>query len=355
MVRRDTCGHRVRVPSSASTPPRIALLDVARGFALCGIIFVNAPTVLARFHDQDLYWRLADIPAEAVLQVFVQQRFFPIFSLLFGIGFGMIWGSARRRTDRPRLALLRRIGMLAALGALHQIIQPGEALLPYAIAALFFLLPATFLPARLRWVPIVAGAALTVAGALSGGMALIPGLFLLGFGLAGYRVPERLTGARAGVVAAALALIIAGISAPAVIMLISDPTQIALWPFASVLGLVMATGYLAALVALLATPLSGALRAIFAPLGRMALTNYIGASLVLMLVALTLTEPLGIDDSQAGRVRLIIVCAGILLAQLIISTLWLRAFGQGPLERAWRRFTWWEARPRTAGRQPSSS
>ncbi|MBR7503759.1 hypothetical protein KCW65_27125, partial [Mycobacterium tuberculosis] len=72
---------------------------------------------------------------------------------------------------------------LGVLGALHMLLQPGEALLPYAIAALVVLLPSTWIPSRLL-APVTAsvGALLLLAGvATGGGMAIIPGLFLVGF------------------------------------------------------------------------------------------------------------------------------------------------------------------------------
>ncbi|NJI21400.1 hypothetical protein HBJ00_22630, partial [Aeromonas veronii] len=94
------------------------------------------------------------------------------FSFLFGIGFGIMWLSASRRSPRPRLALLRRflfLGVLGVLGALHMLLQPGEALLPYAIAALVVLLPSTWIPARLL-APVTAslGGLLLLAGIATG-------------------------------------------------------------------------------------------------------------------------------------------------------------------------------------------
>ncbi len=118
------------------------------------------------------------------MDTYVQGRFFPIFSLLFGIGFGMLWLIAPGRTARPRVALLRRLLFFGLLGALHQLLQPGEALLPYALVGLVLLLPATFLPQKpwARWLLIVVGAALLFVGTWEGGgIYQIPGLFLLGF------------------------------------------------------------------------------------------------------------------------------------------------------------------------------
>jgi len=135
---------------------RIQALDVLRGFALCGIVFINIYQTLG----------MRDLPA--ALGLFVQHRFFVIFSLLFGIGFAIFLERASARSDRPRL------------------------LLPYAICGLVFLLPFSYAPARVN---LVAGLALLALGTVFvGGVAQVPGLFLIGWALAAYRVPEELPG-----------------------------------------------------------------------------------------------------------------------------------------------------------------
>ena len=159
---------------------RIDSLDVVRGIAVCGIAFVNIAPIV-RFDS----W--AENAVSHFLNLFVQQRFFPIFSLLFGVGFGMMWSRARERSQRPRLVLLRRILFLLALGIPHAMVNSGEALLPYATVALVILLPATWIPQR--WlVPVTAGlGALSLVGLLAiggGSIMIVPSLLLLGFAYA---------------------------------------------------------------------------------------------------------------------------------------------------------------------------
>lgn len=84
--------------------------------------------------------------------------------------------SAQKKALHPRRVMLRRILMLAVMGAIHQVFHPGEALLLYAIVALFLLLPVSFLPRRLlaTWgIPL--GLMLLIVGGLYGGIAEIPG------------------------------------------------------------------------------------------------------------------------------------------------------------------------------------
>jgi uncharacterized membrane protein YeiB len=66
---------------------RIQALDVLRGFALSGIVFINIyQTPGMRDHP-------------AALGLFVQHRFYVIFSLLFGIGFRIFLERASARSD----------------------------------------------------------------------------------------------------------------------------------------------------------------------------------------------------------------------------------------------------------------
>ncbi|WP_420096266.1 DUF418 domain-containing protein [Brevibacterium sediminis] len=319
-------------PADIRSRPRIAALDVIRGFALCGILLVNLPPIFGLGVEGgglDFYRFYED---------FVQNRFFPIFSFLFGIGFGLMWLSARDRSHRPRLALLRRFAFLSILGGLHQLLQPGEALLPYALAGIVFLLPATWIADRWRnVVTAILGVVLLIAGvATGGGMAVIPGLFLLGFAIGGSDFLRSVLN-RPGRVAIAggLALLvtIVGFS-------VTDYTtrQINQWINAG-LGLSMALTYIVAILLLLRTPAEAVLKSVFAPLGRMALSNYVGATVILVAVRLAAPDLARFDD-HGGYVAGLVICAAIIIAQVVVSTLWLRRFGQGPLEKLWRLVTW---------------
>ena len=128
----DTGGSRLSPlsPTASHSPGgrRIGSLDAMRGFALCGIAFVNVPAL----------WRLPyeagrDNSVQEFLNLFVQQRFFPIFSLLFGIGFGLMWTAARTRAARPRVVMLRRFAVLAVLGRMSLTNYIGATLLFWAV------------------------------------------------------------------------------------------------------------------------------------------------------------------------------------------------------------------------------
>ncbi|UVY84144.1 DUF418 domain-containing protein [Brachybacterium sp. NBEC-018] len=336
------------------TPPRerMLVLDVVRGFALCGILVANVGPLLGVV----VPWVDGAPPTTSVLeQLLVQQRFFPIFSLLFGVGFGMLWASASRRAVRPRVVLLRRLVALVLLGALHQLLQAGEALLPYAIVGTLFLLPLTFLPERARTVVAgIGGAALTVVGASYGGLMLVPGMFLLGFAAAAIDLPRRFErSARPGLVLAAVAAVVA---VPAVLLQLRSPAAAGFDTVSAVAGLASGMALVGVIAALLHTPLRPLLAAVLAPLGRMALTNYVSATLVVVGAGLAFSVPpqlvrgeaaLVLDD--AGMAAIWGGCALLLVLQVLVARAWLARTAQGPLERLWRFATWHGEPRRVAG------
>lgn len=327
-------------PGGASTAvaadrprPRIPALDILRGFALCGILFVNIGPV---GHFQPMVPLTLD-DASGWLQLGVQQRFFPIFSLLFGMGFSLFLASAARRTSRPRLVLLRRLLVLLPVGVLHQLFHPGEALTFYAVFGLIVLLPSSWLP---RWMVAVGGSLLFGATVFlfGGGWVLIPSLFLIGSALVRYGVADRMgTSARGPAVLFAL---FAAVAVPALVLHTRDLAGSNFSTSSAVAGLALAGTYVTAILVLLRTPLRGALDALFAPLGRMALTNYIAATPVMILAGHVLDWPNGTSWTPV-----LLVAAAILAVQWVLSTLWLRHFRQGPLEWLWRWATWLERPP----------
>lgn len=105
------------------------------------------------------------------------------------------------------------------------------------------------------------------------------------------------------------------------------------------LGLCMALTCIVAILLLLHTPAEAVLKSVFAPLGRMALNNYVGATVILVAVRLAVPDLARFDD-HGGYVAGLGICAAIISVQVVVSTLWPRRFGQGPLEKLWRLVTW---------------
>lgn len=259
----------------------------------------------------------------------------------------MLWRAAERRTGNPRMVLLRRFLFLLVLGGLHQLLQPGEALLPYALGGLLILLPTTFIPERMKaWVSLVFGVVATLVGGYSGGLLLIPGLFLVGFGLALLDAPQRFEQCRKP----ALYLLFGGLAVaiPGILLQLQHLDTAGFSPVSAYAGLEQAAVYIGlAGLAMQSSSLRRGLIWFFAPLGRTALTCYVSASAVGVLVALPFFAPLA-EFSKREMVKFTDgemfgvwgACVLFLVLQSLVARWWLARFGQGPLEKLWRRVTW---------------
>ncbi|MCY4373334.1 MAG: DUF418 domain-containing protein, partial [Spirochaetaceae bacterium] len=156
---------------------RIEVVDVLRGFALCGILFVNimwfkAPGSLGGFGYEGP--PLDRLVAAGVFAL-AQAKFFTLFSFLFGWGFATQFLRAEERgvaAGFPRL-YLRRSAILGLIGVAHIVLlSEGDILLLYAILGLALLALRRARPEILRrwvkWLLIVpAAAAVLMFGALA--------------------------------------------------------------------------------------------------------------------------------------------------------------------------------------------
>lgn len=314
-------------------PPRWRFVDVLRGVALAGILFVNTLDItslgLTRVLDggspvQD--------PLRDLLYLTVQTRFVPIFAWLFGMSLWFIISGARARGRRPGIVLFRRLLALGVIGWLLALVYPGNILLDYALEGLPVLAAALLLP---RWLLLVVGAALTVVLSVVFGsnQATDVAVMLFGVGAAAFGVPAVLErGSRSVVV---VFMVAAVVSVPLLVWQTTQPGDSRFTDAGPVAGLAMAVAYTAALSVLWRTRARGVLAAVFEPLGRMALTNYVSAAVVVFLVARSVD--FGHMSSVAPAVLLSLV---IIAVQSLLSRLWLRRFRYGPIEWMWRVATW---------------
>ena len=127
---------------------RFAILDVMRGLALMGIALANFPefalwTFLGSEEQAAMPTAGVD-PAVRFLQyLFIDGKFYTIFSILFGIGFSLFLSRHSRRL------FLRRMAILVVIGFLHlMFIWSGDILLLYAIGGLLLTL---FVKVADRW------------------------------------------------------------------------------------------------------------------------------------------------------------------------------------------------------------
>lgn len=112
---------------------RIELLDILRGFALLGILLVNFPGGIGG-------WQTIDRSVMVALDLLVRSSFYPLFSILFGMGIAI---QARRWRTRRASGIqlhLRRMAILALLGTIHAtLIWSGDILFDYALFGIILL------------------------------------------------------------------------------------------------------------------------------------------------------------------------------------------------------------------------
>lgn len=323
------------------TARRVTELDAVRGFALCGIHVVNVyqqEIFPAMFGDER---GLGVTVMPALVRYGFFERFFPIFTLLFGISFAIFLAGATRRSDHPRAVLARRLLALAVIGLCHQFFHQGEALLPYALFGLIFLLPATWL----RPGPILAfGVVLLIVGAqLIAGYGVMPGLLLIGYALGQFGIHRNLTTHTGRWVLATVAFgavafaywiaVAAGVTIPRLSFgAASLPSQLA--------GVATGMFYACVLVLSFRVALGRALEKVLAPLGRMALTNYLLATAIMV----TVSPIVGIVDVSDWP-KVVALVAAIIAVEVVVSIAWLSRFRYGPAEWVWRCVTWWSRQP----------
>lgn len=324
------------VESGGRVARRITEWDALRGFALCGILLVNIPQINRMTHGPEDGGPSGLI--SGALSLLVEQHFYPMFAFLFGLSFALFLEGAQRRSPRPRLLLARRLVLLGLLGLGHHVLQPGEALLPYAIFGLLVLLPASWLP---TWALLPVGVLGTIAGftVVSGGVLSIPGLFLLGLLCARAGVARTLQdrGKQIGVLLAISMLISAAATWLQQVYPVDGPLATRIAALAGVFG---AVAYATAFLLVLRTRLGRSLTALLEPLGKMALTNYLTATLIVVAVA----GPLDLHGSSDHGTAFVLAL-GILAVQAAFSRQWLEHFRYGPLEWALRCATWWKPMP----------
>ena len=328
------------------TTYRVTALDALRGFALCGILLVNIPQITHMARTSLAGGMPQEYPIPLGLDLLVQNHFFPIFSFLFGLSFAIFLEGAVPRSPYPRLLLVRRLVALGVLGLAHQQLHPGEALLPYAIVGLLVLVPASWLPV---WTVLPAGLLLLVVSVTlgSGGIASIPGLFLLGLAVARLGVARTLD-RRTGQLTVLLSLAVPAAFAAGWWQLSYPLDGPLATRIAAASGLVGALAYATAVLLLLRTPPGrAAATAVLEPLGRMALTNYVTATLVVVAAAM----PLGLDHSTRWPAAMALAVA-ILAAQTLAGRWGLARYRYGPLEWCLRSVTWWGPVPQRRAVSP---
>ena len=126
---------------SVTQKERIVSLDIIRGLALFGILFINVGAYLVLIEGGPMP-DMSGINGiiDSLIDIFIEKKFFSIFSFLFGIGFYIFASRAEARGDKPRKRFARRLLALFLIGIIHIFLFWGSILVIYAVIG-FLLLP----------------------------------------------------------------------------------------------------------------------------------------------------------------------------------------------------------------------
>ena len=130
---------------SAGATVRDERIDALRGFALFGILLVNIQSFLhgatnpigSLRPDAGALDRITLFATAA----FVNVKFMPLFAMLFGAGFSLLYEKLKTVTSQPRRIYRRRMFFLFVFGMLHgTFFYFGDITQMYAVAGLVLLL-----------------------------------------------------------------------------------------------------------------------------------------------------------------------------------------------------------------------
>ena len=369
---------------------RITSLDLIRGIAVLGILLMNA--VSFRF-DTGPYFNLSAGGSETWLdwtmgifgEVFIDQKFMGLFSLLFGAGMTLFIDRAAARGRRAVALNLWRNALLLLIGFLHFLLWDGDVLMAYAISSVFLIVmrrlsnralisvgAAVFMLSVVcamlaQSIANTTGASLSglwtpgdisngTSGAISDqetiGLLVLLGFFLRALGLilvgAGlYRtgfinggMPAR-TYRLAAMIGLAVGLPLA--AAGVVITAMNDYSREVAFigQIPNTLGTIPSSlGYMS-LIILWNDRADSWLKQRLRAVGRMALTNYLAQTVLGVLV---LTILLG-DSDYVNRGLVLVFVLAVWALQLWWSQAWLSRFLFGPAEWLWRVATYRSGQP----------
>lgn len=384
--------------TALSNPERIELLDAIRGFALLGILLMNLEVftgpLIGAMTGIDSQLQGIDRWADGFIYIFVQGKFWTLFALLFGIGFAVMFESAKRQSSDFFSIYMRRLFALLVIGLIHLLlIWEGDILFSYALAGfvLLWLLKSgttSSLASIMIWYcsPLLL---LAIWGHLSPSDAstqalvnelanetLIFGhssygeviqwrlsqfvndflsilfqlpmtvaMFMLGVWLYRRNLVIPLNNPSLKSLCYAVLLWVSGL----MLMLLSvwiapeiNPVNID-WQFAKInilnmlAGPLMCLGYFFGLRYLWSIDWAQRILQNFAPLGKMALTNYLGQSIISTFIFYG--YGLGYYQ-QLPRAWHIPFALALVAVQMLLSKWWLNRFTMGPIEFIWRWLTY---------------
>ncbi len=391
--------------ATVTSPRRMEIVDALRGFSLAGIVIVHMIEnyVAAPTPDGAMEATRQGILDNVVLGfngIFLQGKFFALFSFLFGLSFFIQMDSAHARGQQFGGRFLWRLILLLSIGYVHHLFYRGDILTIYALLGIF-LIPFYKIPNK--WILSITallflGLGRYVVFAITGGNGLFIenfspdspevatyfniqkngsitevfasnavdghlmkmdfqlgifsrayltfGFFLLGLYVGrlqffrNFMEHKKLT---KKILYISLILLVACIGLAFAVFANLGP-EITFDNWLTMLGLsagdmaniAMTFIILSSFILLYRRPKVARWFSNFAPYGRMALTNYVAQSLVGTFIFY------GWGLGYLGEIRIVyalLLAIAIIIIQLVFSKLWLKRFKYGPLEWLWRSLT----------------
>ncbi len=357
-------------PLATRAAERITTLDAVRGVAVLGILTMNAvafglPAAAYANLDAGGSRTALDWVVGGAGEIFADQKFMGLFSMLFGAGVVLFAERAAAKGRRSVLLSLWRNALLLGIGIVHLSFWEGDVLFAYALCAPVVLalrrLPAKvllalgggcyvavaviswFVQSSLRsfssvlidfwnygdYYGVIGTWFLTdYFGRALGAMLIGAALYRTGV-ISGKRTPSFYRRMAAWGLGVGLPLSTAGFALMAATGFDID------WAVAGTIPNTLATvplclGYLS-LIALWNTARAGGLRQRIRAAGRMALTNYLTQTALGLLVLGAL-----LGDLDLGRSGIAVFVVAVWVVQLWWSKAWLDRFAFGPVEWLWR-------------------
>jgi len=329
---------------------RIDILDYLRGFALLGIVLMN---ILPLLSMKNPAVGTLDFSYQRFLFLFIEGKFYTIFSFLFGVGFYLFMTRATTKGMNGYLLWSRRMFVLFCMGYIHGHFQGGEVLGEYAILGMFLLL---FYKMKKSSILIIGIGTLALASFLVLGakpLLTLP-LMLMGLAAGQYCIFERISEYRKQI--AIFTSIMLFVSLIGVVYQYTKVPSIPLPMIALygtgdsnieqanqfinlgiMLGPIISSVYVGGIVLLLRFKCVQTLLLPLKLYGRMALTNYLGQTFLILISGhiFHLFE-------NITYVQSFCLCIFIYIVQIIFSVIWMRFFVMGPLEWLWRLITYWK-------------
>ncbi|MGI9290438.1 MAG: DUF418 domain-containing protein [Gammaproteobacteria bacterium] len=380
---------------------RIHNIDAIRGFAVFGILLANIQSwsgyrFLPYTFIDKLGYEEYDLPLFQLNMLLVDSKFYAIFSILFGVGFGLQWLKKQESATTFLPIYRRRMLFLLLFGVCHALIWSGDILTLYALLAFvvialrnlsdaqtlrlaLFMLGAflitqlihmgLFPPAEkelrtadviysdMSWDRVIGGLGSEDLGEIfttnlhnlyyrwaafipNGRVTRVLGFMLLGVYLArcGFFTSTALK-PRSIVVFLLPGLVLT-------VLAISIPVSMSSWAtnvtdllakFSYVCGqTLMALGYMCIICQLFNRPFGQRLLHPLTLIGRTAFTSYLSQTFI----GIAIFYGIGMNQvAEYSLLELWILAIIIYSCQVLFSSVWLRFFKQGPIEWLWRCLT----------------